>query len=157
MKPVMLGIAGASAAKAGSLLDRSARVALEPFADVLHAVANSFSPHEAENSIEPAPSAIPLANRVQGALSSAGIQIEEPLELTVEDGKLVVVGNHPQRTLIEATLAQDPELAEEVIQLLQEDAEVSGSADNYFYSNTEQPARHAILSSFAGEVGLKIV
>lgn len=156
MEPVLLGIAGASAANAGNLLERSARAVLEPFANVLRAAASSFSPVDNELEVEAESPVKVLADRIEKALSTAGIEITEPLELAVSDGQLVVVGNHPQRTLIEAALAQDPTLGEEVSQLLRNDAKSSDAGDEYFFQISGQQSRHVIFSLFAGDARLEL-
>jgi hypothetical protein len=129
MEPVLLGLAATSAAsEAGSLLERTFETLAEPFATVLHAVAEAMS---SENE-EPAPietgdlkshleqMQASLAGSIQQALASAGIELTEPLELRISeiDGSLEVAGEHPQKALIESALADDPDLARAFSELI---------------------------------------
>lgn len=129
MEPVLLGIAATSAAsEAGSLLERTFETLAEPFATVLHAVAEAMS---AEND-ESAPietgdlkshleqMQASLAATIQQALASAGVELTEPLELRNSeiDGTLEVVGDHPQKALIESAFADDPDLSQGFSELI---------------------------------------
>ncbi|QEG34774.1 hypothetical protein [Bythopirellula goksoeyrii] len=157
MEQVLLGIAGASAVGAGNLLQRSSRAVLEPFSDVLHSLANSFSPQDNETTLENVQHEKPLGERIEASLSTAGIEITEPLELTVIDGKLAVVNDHPQRALIEAALAQDPTLVEGLSRLL-ERSEGSSTLSSVFPSPlTDQQQRIAVFSRLAGEPRLELL
>ena len=122
MEPVLLGLAATSAAsEAGSLLQRTFETVAEPFAIVLHAVAEAMSAKNEESApietddlkshLEQMQAS--LATSIQQALASAGVELTEPLELRISeiDGSLEVVGDHPQKALIESALADDPDLA----------------------------------------------
>ena len=54
-----------------------------------------------------------LEQRILEALSSAGIEIDGPIELKISefDGSLEVSNGHPQRAVIEAALAADASIA----------------------------------------------
>lgn len=124
MEPVLLGLAAPSAVNtAGNLLERTFNTLAEPFSAVLHAVADSLAPANEEQpamqvadlQIASAELQTNLATRIEQALDSAGVKLTEPLQLTISpiDGRLEVVGEHPQKTLIESALADDPELAQD--------------------------------------------
>lgn len=117
MEPALIGLAGASASKVGDLLERTTRAAARPFSAVLHAAADVLSP-AAVSAGQPASPTDELAQRIQEDLALAGVELTEPLELALNRGKLEVVGEHPQKTLIEAALAQDPGLAGELRELI---------------------------------------
>jgi len=63
-----------------------------------------------------------IQQRIQDALASAGIELEEPLQLSIsgKDGSLEVNGAHPQRALIEAVLNGDQSLVEDFQKLVTE-------------------------------------
>ena len=122
MEPVLLGLAATSAAsEAGSLLEHTFKTLAEPFATVLHAVAEAMSSENEESApIETSDlkshleqMQASLAGRIQQALASAGVELTEPLELRISeiDGTLEVVGEHPQKALIESALADDSDMA----------------------------------------------
>ncbi|MDZ4657093.1 MAG: hypothetical protein SH868_05890 [Bythopirellula sp.] len=124
MEPVLLGLAAPSAVNtAGNLLERTFNTLAEPFSAVLHAVADSLSAASDEQPAVPIAdmqTALPelqqnLATRIEQALASAGVELTEPLQLRISaiDGRLEVVGEHPQKALIESALADDPELAQD--------------------------------------------
>ncbi len=121
MEPVLLGIAATSvASEAGSLLRQTFETVAEPFATVLHAVAEAMSAENEESApletgdlkshLEQMQAS--LAATIQQALASAGVELTEPLELRISeiDGSLEVVGEHPHKALIESALADDPDL-----------------------------------------------
>lgn len=157
MEQVLLGIAGASAVDAGNVLERSSRAILEPFADVLHAVANSLTAQNEELSIDSDSHVNSLIKQIEEALSFAGIEIAEPLELTVNDGKISVVNDDPQRALIEAALAQTPSLAEELSRLLESSEEATALGGAFSSPPSDQQPRIALFSRFAGEPRLELL
>lgn len=120
IQPVLLGLAAPSAANAvGSLLKRTLDSVAEPFALVLDAVAEALASEEQTESADEAAVTsldalqIQLAGEIEKALSAAGIELTEPITLRISptDGTLEVVGDHPQRALIESALADEPDLA----------------------------------------------
>jgi hypothetical protein len=122
MDPVLLGLAAPSAVgTAGSLLERTLHSVTEPFAVVLSAVSKALTVGDS-----PLPSAKmddlheileslrnQLATGIESALAAAGVHITEPLELRIceADGQLEVVGDHPQKAIIESALADNKQLA----------------------------------------------
>jgi hypothetical protein len=58
--------------------------------------------------------------RMQEALRGAEITLDEPVQLRISptDGELEVVGDSPQRAMIEAALAGDPKLSNEFRELV---------------------------------------
>jgi hypothetical protein len=165
MEPVLLGLAATSAAsEAGSLLERTFHTVAEPFATVLHAVAEAMSAENKESTpvetgdlqsyLEEIQAS--LANSIQQALASAGVELSEPLELRISeiDGSLEVVGEHPQKALIESALADDPDLARgfnELValhQLLTATAQVEEEpSDNVLLGESEDDVVTAIFST----------
>jgi hypothetical protein len=123
MEAVLLGMAAPVAANsAGNLLEGTLRTAAVPFTALLQALTSTMS-SESEDSASAVIQGLPgnlsmqrdeLASQIQKALSSAGIELADPLALRISptDGHLEVVGDHPQKALIEAALADDPKLAE---------------------------------------------
>jgi hypothetical protein len=123
MESVLLGLAApAAAGTAGSLLERTLQTAVEPFAGLLHAISSAMSP-EGDASVPVTIDSLhgnlaslrsELATQIEEALTSAGIDLSEPITLRFSEanGQLEVVGVHPQKTLIEAALADNPDLAE---------------------------------------------
>jgi hypothetical protein len=123
MESVLLGMAApVAASSAGNLLEGALRTAAVPFTALLQAITSTVSP-ESEDS---APAAIEglhggldrqrdeLAANIQKALTSAGVELTDPITLRISstDGHLEVVGDHPQKALIEAALADEPDLAD---------------------------------------------
>jgi transposase len=60
-----------------------------------------------------------LAGEIEKSLSAAGVELTEPLTLRISptDGSIEVVGDHPQRALIESALADEPDLAAQFAEL----------------------------------------
>lgn len=124
MEPVLLGLAApAAVGQAGSVIERTLDTLAIPFAAVLNAVAETLAPAEEvqeEIQLDDLRSNFDalqsdLAQRILGALASAGIKLDEPLELRISefDGRLEVVGDHPQKALIESALADDENLEQD--------------------------------------------
>lgn len=124
MESVLLGMAAPVAVtSAGSLLEGTLRTATQPFAALLQALTFPTST-ESEDSV---PSGIEelhgsleslrddVAAKIEKALTSAGVDLAEPITLRISptDGHLEVVGDPPQKALIEAALADDPDLVNE--------------------------------------------
>ncbi len=129
MEAVLLGLAApAAVSTAGSLLERSLDTLSVPFSAILESMTDSESADSETSSItdiadlqsELANLQANLAARIQNALSSAGIKLDEPLQLRVSelDGTVEVVGNHQQKALIEAALADDPAFARDFAKAL---------------------------------------
>jgi hypothetical protein len=129
MEAVLLGLAApAAVSTAGSLLERSLDTLSVPFSAILESMTDSESAATETSSItdiadlqsELANLQASLAARIQNALSSAGIKLDEPLQLRVSelDGTVEVVGNHQQKALIEAALADDPTFARDFAKAL---------------------------------------
>ncbi len=154
MKPVTLGIAGATANELGGLLGRSSQAVIEPFSKVLHAVANTLSSHDKGGAIEAGSGENLLENRIDKVLAAAGIKTTEPLELTIDNGKVVVVGDHPQRTLIESAFAQDPTLAKDLSELIQKE---SNSRLAFPSSASEPESLKVLFLRFAGAPRLEVL
>jgi hypothetical protein len=122
MESVLLGMAApAAVGTAGSLLDRTLHAAAEPFAVLLHAIGSAALP-EGNESAAAASDTLhgkldvlrnELAGAIENALTSAGVDLSEPIALRISeaDGHLEVAGDHPQKAIIEAALADDPDLA----------------------------------------------
>jgi hypothetical protein len=164
MEPVLLGLAAPSALnEAGNLLQRTLSAVAEPFSAILHTVAESFASEKEERStIETGDLGThlgelqsTLAGSIEQTLAAAGIDLTEPIELRVSqiDGSLEVVGDHPQRALIESALADKPELAREfteVIALRQllAAAEKTGqeASDSVFLGEAENDALTGLFS-----------
>jgi hypothetical protein len=127
LQPVLLGLAAPSAANAaGSLLERTFNSVAEPFAMMLDAAAQVLAGEE-EAATESADIGsnldqwqVQLAGQIEKALSAAGVELTEPLTLRISptDGNVEVVGDHPQRALIESALADEPDLAKQLAELL---------------------------------------
>lgn len=141
LQPVLLGLAAPSAANAaGSLLERTFESVAEPFALMLDAAAQVLAGDEeaASESTEAGSYLDQLQAQVAGgiekALSAAGIELTEPLALRISstDGSLEVVGDHPQRALIESALADSPDLAAHFAELfvLQQALEAADDEQN---------------------------
>jgi hypothetical protein len=127
LQPVLLGLAAPSAANAaGSLLERTFDSLAEPFAMMLDAAAQVLAgEEEVANENTDAGSyldqlQVQLAGDIEKALSAAGVELNEPLTLRISptDGNMEVVGDHPQRALIESALADEPDLAAQLAELL---------------------------------------
>jgi transposase len=127
IQPVLLGLAAPSAANAaGSLLERTLESVAEPFAMMLDAAAQVLAGEE-DATAESTDAAsyldqlqMQLAGEIEKSLSAAGVELTEPLTLRISptDGSLEVVGDHPQRALIESALADEPDLAAQLAELL---------------------------------------
>lgn len=173
MEPVLLGLATPAAVNAaGNLLSRTLSTLAEPFSAVLHAVADSFAPANEEQAavqvadLQTALAELQshLASRIEQALASAGVELTEPLKLSISeiDGSLEVVGEHPQKALIESALANDPELSRsfaEAIALQQllagaDEAEEANSVDSMTLGVAENDAITALFS--IDETGAKL-
>jgi hypothetical protein len=122
MESVLLGMAApAVAGTAGSLVERTVQTVAEPFAALLHALGAALAEGDddtARVAVEGQPDQLKtlsaeLAARIEKALKSAGIELAGPIGLRMSpvDGHLEVDGDHPQQALIEAALADDPEIA----------------------------------------------
>lgn len=129
MEAVLLGLAApAAVSTAGSLLERSLDTLSVPFSAIIESMTDSETAASETSSItdiadlqsELANLQANLAARIQNALSSAGIKLDEPLQLRVSelDGTVEVVGNHQQKALIEAALADDPTFARDFAKAL---------------------------------------
>ncbi len=133
MDPVLLGLAAPSAARsAGNLLQRTLSAVAEPFSAILHTVAESLAAENQNQSTAQVGDLNAQLNELQSTLAgdihqtlaAAGIDLTVPIEFRISqvDGSLEVVGDHPQRALIESALADNPDLAndfKEVIALRQ--------------------------------------
>jgi hypothetical protein len=122
MEPVLLGLAApAAAGTAGNLLERTFHTAAEPFAALLDAFTSALSSQNPESTSAVIDSVdgqleslqTELATEIESALTAAGIDLTEPIALRISkaDGQLEVAGAHPQKALIEAALADNPDLA----------------------------------------------
>jgi hypothetical protein len=158
LQPVLLGLAAPSAANAaGSVLDRTLESVAEPFAMILDAVAEALASEEQGESERGVASTnldalqIQLANQIEEALSAAGIELTEPIELRVSptDGSIEVVGEHPQRALIESALADEPNLTAQFTELLalRQATEVDDKESNEFVPLGEADSFSVIFSS----------
>lgn len=126
LQPVLLGLAAPSAANAaGSLLERTFESVAEPFAMMLDAAAQVLAGEE-DATAESTDAAsyldqlqVQLAGEIEKSLSAAGVELTEPLTLRISptDGSIEVVGDHPQRALIESALADEPDLAAQFAEL----------------------------------------
>ena len=173
MEPVLLGLATPAAVNAaGNLLSRTLNTLAEPFSAVLHAVTDSFAPANEEQAavqvadLQTALAELQsnLASRIEQALASAGVELTEPLKLSISeiDGSLEVVGEHPQKALIESALANDLELSGDFAeafalqQLLAgaDEAEEANSADAIALGVAENDAITALFST--DETGSKL-
>jgi len=129
MEPVWLGLAAPSIlSSAGNL----ARAATRPFAAALERAAGLLEDSRAGESasiedfqIDEARTrakelGADLHGRIREMLHDAGITLDEPLVLRISpiDGQLEVVSDSPRRSVIEATLANDSGMAEDVRKLL---------------------------------------
>jgi hypothetical protein len=140
MEPVLLGLAATSAAsEAISLLEHAFHSVAEPFANVLNAVSEAIATEDDESlateigdlqtyvgKLETG-----LAEKIQHELAAAGVELTEPLQLRISevDGRLEVVGEHPQRALIESALANDPDLVSGISELIALRQMLSASAE----------------------------
>jgi hypothetical protein len=174
MEPVLLGLAAPSAANAASnLLERTVNTLSKPFAAVLHAMTDS-----ADTADQTAPALevanletqfaklqTNLAQQINKALASAGVELTEPLELRVSeiDGSLEVVGNHPQRALIESALADDEQLSQnfttaialqQLLAAFEAAEEVDSSTDSVDLSRAEDNEVTGLFSNEGAEVTL---
>lgn len=166
MEPVLLGLAAPSAVSAaGNLLERTLNTLAEPFSAVLHAVADSLSPANEEQAavqaadlqLDLAELQTNLASRIEQALASAGVELTEPLQLSISeiDGSLEVVGEHPQKALIESALADDRELSRDFSEALAlqqllaaaKESEEANSADATALGEAETAAITALFWS----------
>jgi hypothetical protein len=122
MEPVLLGLAApAAAGTAGNLLERTFHTAAEPFAALLDAFTSALSsqnPDSTSGVIDTFDGQLEslqteLATEIDSALTAAGVDLSEPIALRISevDGQLEVAGAHPQKALIEAALADNPDLA----------------------------------------------
>jgi hypothetical protein len=124
MESVLLGLAGpAAAGTAGSLLERTLHAAAEPFAAVLQAASSALKQEEGGGAgavtLEGLHESLQtlrddLAAKIEKALRNAGIDLAEPLALRISptDGQIDVAGDHPQKALIEAALADSSGLVD---------------------------------------------
>lgn len=120
MEPVLLGMAAPAAiGTAGNLVDRAMHRVAEPFATVMHAIAGTLSSDpsvaiESSGNISDKLQSLQaqLATEIEQTLVAAGVDLSEPIALRLgeADGQLEVVGEHPQKALIEAALADRREL-----------------------------------------------
>jgi hypothetical protein len=168
LQPVLLGLAAPSAANAaGSLLERTLESVAEPFAMILDAVAETLASEEQTESESDAASTnldalqIQLASQIEEALSAAGIELNEPIELRISptDGSIEVVGDHPQRALIESALADEPDLAAQFAELLalRQATEVDDEESNEFVSFGEADSLSAVFLSSENGAELTLV
>lgn len=131
MEPVLLGLAAPTAvSETGNLLERSLRAAAEPFAAVLQTVIASFADDPTVGKSSEVGQEIPgqyltdlqatLAGRIRELLTTAGVDLAEPIGLRISaiDGRVEVVGDHPQKPLIESALATESELEELLAELI---------------------------------------
>jgi hypothetical protein len=174
MEPVLLGLAATSAAsEAGSLLERTLHTVAEPFATILEAMSEALSAEDQQTSpIEGGDLEsylddlqASLAGQIQQALSPAGVELTEPLQLQISeiDGRLEVVGEHPQKALIEAALADDSDLARnfsELVTLRQLRSATSNidqeSSDNVLLGIAQSDAVTALFSTEDGVAKLSV-
>ncbi len=119
MEAVLLGLAApAAVSTAGNLLERSFDTLSKPFSAILKSMTDSETQVNKTSALaeiadlqsELADLQASLATRIQNALSAAGVKLAEPLQLCISeiDGTIEVVGDHQQKALIEAALADDP-------------------------------------------------
>jgi hypothetical protein len=158
LQPVLLGLAAPSAANAASnVLDRTLESVAEPFAMILDAVAEALTSEEQTESDGDVANTnldalqIQLASQIEEALSAAGIELNEPIELRISptDGSIEVVGEHPQRALIESALADEPNLATQFAELLalRQATEVDNEKSNEFVTLGEADSFSVIFST----------
>jgi hypothetical protein len=77
-----------------------------------------------------------LSSRIQQQLAAAGIQLQQPVELTSDgDGGIAVAAGHPQQAVIQQLLSSDYELEHDFNQLAVEYDELSAAT-----GSTSQPA-----------------
>ncbi len=135
MEPVLLGLASPSTAV--GLLEKTVKATTKPFAYILNSLAEGLKPNEAtgespEASLADRSSQLQdeLAQRIHEALVAAGVDLSNPLRLNLSeaDGSLEIAGDHPQATLIEAALAQDPDLADDFRKLLELQQQANGDS-----------------------------
>jgi hypothetical protein len=126
MKPISLGTAASATSSLAQTVGQTARRVTQPFADVLQMVVQAMQPEStgtdsAATAETDRLSLSSLAQRIQQVLSQAGITPDGPLTLGLSSGGnyLQVAGDNPQRVQIEAALAQDPTLADDLLTLLQ--------------------------------------
>jgi hypothetical protein len=120
LQPVLLGLAAPSAANAASsVLERTFESVAEPFAMMLDAAAQALAGEEEAASESTDPGSyldqlqVQVAERIEKTLSAAGVELTDSITLRISpnDGSIEVVGDHPQRALIESALADEPHLA----------------------------------------------
>jgi hypothetical protein len=127
MESVLLGLAApAAVGTAGSLLERSLETVGKPFAAFLHAI--TATPSKGEDA---SPATIEglhdnlktlreeLAASIEKVLKSAGVDLTDPITIRISpaDGHLEVVGDHPQKALVESALAGNRDLADNFTEL----------------------------------------
>ena len=126
MEPALLGLAAPSIASAAGNVGRAvstvARPLVSPFATLLQRLHGNRPSLAAETPQGVTHQSLgaraeqlqaDVERRISRALESSGIEIEQPLRLSVSewDGSLEVSTISPQREVLEAALASDPDLA----------------------------------------------
>lgn len=126
MQPISLGTAASATSSVAQTVGQTARAVTSPFADVLRMIAQSLQPESADTQQSATAdsnqvSLSSLAERIQQVLAEAGITLDGPLSLQLSSGGnyLQVAGDHPQRVQIEAALAHDPTLVDDLRTLLE--------------------------------------